>query len=81
MMLEIPYISLDAIHWQPGWVAIPAEEMKARIIEKLDEAQSGWVIDGDYLRKGGRIAEERATDVICEFPRTTHTLQRELHPA
>lgn len=64
-MLNVPYISLDELHWGAGWIESSKDDMRAKTINALDEAKDGWVVDGNYTNKGGTIVWERATDVIC----------------
>jgi hypothetical protein len=57
---------LDTIHWEPNWRALPAEEFRAKVQEKLDEnAETGWVIDGSYVSKLGNLVKDNTTDIIC----------------
>jgi adenylate kinase family enzyme len=47
--LELPFVELDAINWQPGWrdlVTHDPEEFRRRV----DAATAGeaWVVDGNY---------------------------------
>ena len=58
---------MDELHWGPGWVDSSAEEMDHKVRDAFDKAGDSWVIDGDYLRRGGIVACERATDIICMF--------------
>lgn len=44
--LGIRHIELDAIHWQPGWIELPNEELIERVSEAVQE--DAWVIDGNY---------------------------------
>lgn len=74
MMLNVPCISLDELYWKPGWTESTQDEMRAKITQALDAAPNGWVVDGNYKSKGGSIAWERATDIICTLP-STSTLQ------
>ncbi|PPR07243.1 hypothetical protein CVT26_012501 [Gymnopilus dilepis] len=67
-MLDVPYISMDRIMWQPGWKETPPEEFRARLRHQLDQDPRGWVADGNYDRRGGRIAFDAATDVIWLDP-------------
>lgn len=67
-LLQIPVIHLDEIHWRPGWVEAPNEEMVKDLTAKIDQAarnNSGWVIDGNYESCVGRVTDYSATDIIC----------------
>ena len=67
-MLGVPLLSLDNIMWKPGWDMTPPDEFQATVRSYIDQhKESGWVADGDYMRRGwGSILHEEATDVICE---------------
>jgi adenylate kinase family enzyme len=56
--LGVPYVSLDALFWQPGWI----ESDKAQFAAKVVAAAEGeaWVIDGNYTSHGGDIRHSRA---------------------
>jgi hypothetical protein len=65
-ILGVPYISLDRLFWQPGWKETPRDEFQEKIRAALDQCERGWVVDGEYTRRGGLVAQELATDVICQ---------------
>ena len=65
-ILGVPYISLDRLFWQPGWKETPKDEFEEKIRVALDQYEQGWVVDGEYTRRGGLVAQEQATDVICQ---------------
>src|ERR1700744_4028359 len=44
--LGVPFVELDSIYHQPGWVPLTAEEFRRRVAEAA--AGDGWVIDGNY---------------------------------
>ncbi|KAF9552580.1 hypothetical protein CPC08DRAFT_754685 [Agrocybe pediades] len=67
-MLGIPYISLDEIMFQPGWVQTSPEEFRAKLQSLLDQSPQGWIVDGNYDKRGGLLAFERSTDVIWLDP-------------
>ncbi|KAG8702636.1 hypothetical protein FRC08_003356 [Ceratobasidium sp. 394] len=64
-LLGIPYLSLDEVHWQPGWVETPAEEFRQKVEAFLLSHPDGWIIDGNYQRKVGTVVQDMATDVLC----------------
>ena len=64
--LGVPYLSLDEVYWNPGWVATPNEDFKTRVKTFLDSHPDGWIIDGNYLGKIGPVVQDAATDVLCE---------------
>lgn len=70
VILNIPALSLDTVHWNPGWVETPNDEFRARVRAFLDSHPDGWVIDGNYVSHLGTVVQDAATDVLCEH----HTL-------
>jgi adenylate kinase family enzyme len=42
----LPLVHLDALHWRPGWVAVPREEWSRTIDSLL--ARERWIMDGNY---------------------------------
>ena len=42
--LDIPLFPIDKIQWEPGWVAAPYDEIKAKHDRIL--AQEKWILDG-----------------------------------
>jgi adenylate kinase family enzyme len=66
-ILGVPSLSLDTVMWKPGWGMTPPDEFQAAVRSFIDQHQeTGWVADGDYMRRGGVILHEEATDVVCE---------------
>ena len=66
-ILGVPLLSLDTVMWKPGWSMTSPEEFQAKLRSYMDQHQeTGWVADGDYMRRGGLIMHEEATDVVCE---------------
>ncbi|KAJ7229286.1 hypothetical protein C8J57DRAFT_1439966 [Mycena rebaudengoi] len=45
-VLNVPFISLDAVFWKPGW-------MHGWVGKALADAKDGWVVDGSYTSKIG----------------------------
>ncbi len=45
-LLGIPHIELDALHWEAGWQAAPADVLRARVAAAV--AGEAWVTDGNY---------------------------------
>ena len=44
--LELNYIELDALHWEPNWAEAPVEVFRSRV-ERATQAQA-WVVAGNY---------------------------------
>lgn len=63
-----PLIHLDYEHWNPGWVATPKEEFRAKQVRWVQGER--WIIDGNY----GSTMELRyaAADLVVflDLPRT-----------
>ncbi|KAK0421529.1 AAA domain-containing protein [Armillaria borealis] len=68
LILGIPHISLDQLFWEPNWKAASEDEFRAKIRAAMEQSPNGWIIDGDYQRRGGVIVQEEATDVIWLDP-------------
>ena len=70
-VLGFTHVELDAIHHGPGWSAMSADEMRARLAVACP-ADGAWVADGNYETKGGDLVRERGDTVIwLDFPRMT----------
>jgi adenylate kinase family enzyme len=68
--LDLPYVELDALHWDnPNWAEPTAEEFYARVREAIDAHPDGWVIDGNYERKlGDTLIDQADTIVWLDLP-------------
>jgi adenylate kinase family enzyme len=67
--LGVPFIELDSIHNQPGWVPLPPEEFRRRVAEAA--AGDGWVIDGNYSKARPLVWARADTVVWLDLPRWT----------
>ncbi|KAI0829773.1 hypothetical protein BC628DRAFT_1314568 [Trametes gibbosa] len=67
-ILGVPYISLDELHWEPGWRVCPDEAFRAKVRAATESNPRGWIVDGDYTRKLGNTILEDTTDVIWLDP-------------
>jgi adenylate kinase family enzyme len=69
-VLAVPFVELDAIFHQPGWVPLPADEFTARV--SAATAGDGWVVDGNYSKVVRPVVWRRADTVIWfDLPRAT----------
>lgn len=59
--LNLGFVELDALYWQPNWVGTPDNEFAA----KMDQATNGdrWVVAGNYSRTRS-ITWPRAETII-----------------
>jgi adenylate kinase family enzyme len=65
--LAAPWIELDSIYHQPGWVPLPHDEFRARV-EAL-AAGDVWVIDGNYTAVQDLVWARADTVVWIDLPR------------
>lgn len=67
-LLNIPYVPLDEVFWNPNWSAPSNEEFQSRVDVLLDQHRdTGWVIDGNYSRRMGAAVKDERTDCICTY--------------
>jgi adenylate kinase family enzyme len=55
-LLEVPFIELDALNWEPGWVSLSSAD-PAELQRRIREATlgDGWVVAGSYRNYSQRI--------------------------
>ena len=46
--LEVPFVELDALHWEPDWQPAKMEDFRARV--DAATCSDGWVVAGNYSR-------------------------------
>jgi adenylate kinase family enzyme len=70
-MTGIPFVSLDALYWKPGWVASDNAEFGQRVAEVARQPQ--WVMDGNFTSSGAGELRRQASDTVIWFdlPRRT----------
>nr|WP_249792501.1 DNA topology modulation protein [Bradyrhizobium sp. BRP22] len=70
----IPFVSLDAIYWKPGWVASDTGEFHERVTEAALRPQ--WIMDGNYISTGAGELRRQICDRVIWFdlPRRTCVL-------
>jgi adenylate kinase family enzyme len=64
--LDVPFLELDCVRHQPGWVPLPDDEFRTRVAGFAAGAE--WVTDGNYLDQVGDILSARATEVVWVDP-------------
>ncbi|HEY9473259.1 MAG TPA: hypothetical protein VIS06_05325 [Mycobacteriales bacterium] len=66
--LGVPYLELDAVYHQPGWVPLPDDELRAAVGRFT--AGPGWVVDGNYSAVREDMVWPRADTVVwLDLPR------------
>lgn len=65
-LLGVPFIPMDTLLFDPGWVQTSGDEFRAKLRAALDADARGWVADGNYTKTGGGMAFDEATDIICQ---------------
>jgi len=76
--LGVPHIELDALHHGPNWDEAPAELLQQRVRDALARAPDGWVVDGNYHSKIGRLVLDQADLVVFLDPSFATALRRAL---
>ncbi|WP_065756170.1 DNA topology modulation protein [Bradyrhizobium paxllaeri] len=64
-MTGIPFVSLDALYWKPGWVASDNAEFGQRVVEVMRKPQ--WVIDDNYTSSGAGELRREISDTVIWF--------------
>jgi adenylate kinase family enzyme len=67
----IPFVSLDALFWQPGWQPTEPAVFEARVTEAARGAR--WVMDGNHSeRPSGELRRQLADTIVWfDLPRRT----------
>ena len=60
--LGVPFIELDALHWEPGWVEAEREVFRERVRQATEP--DAWVMVGNYTRRQMDVSWPRADTVI-----------------
>ena len=63
--LDVPFVELDALNWEPGWVGLNAtnpEALEQRIREAT--AGDGWVVAGSYIGFSQRVFWPKLQTVV-----------------
>jgi adenylate kinase family enzyme len=65
--LAIPFVELDAIFHQRGWVELPRDQFRARVADVT--ARDAWLIDGNYSAVRDLVWARADTVVWLDLPR------------
>ncbi|MEH2555598.1 adenylate kinase family enzyme [Bradyrhizobium algeriense] len=69
-MTDIPFVSLDALYWKPGWVASDKTEFRERLTEVA--LQPRWIMDGNFPSHLVELRRDACDTVIWfDLPRRT----------
>ena len=60
--LGVPFIELDALHWEPGWVAAGRDVFHERVRWAI--ASDSWVMAGNYLSQQQDVSWPAADTII-----------------
>lgn len=77
-LLGVPHIELDALHHGPNWNEASAELLQERVRKALADAPEGWVVDGNYHAKLGRLVIDSADTVVFLDPPFATAFRRSL---
>ena len=69
VILGVPHLELDSVYHQPGWVPLPAEELRETVAATV--TGDGWVIDGNYSAVRQLVWARADTVVWLDLPRRT----------
>jgi adenylate kinase family enzyme len=65
--LDVPFVELDALFWEPNWVESENDVFRARVAEAI--AGEAWVIAGNYTSRTQDLTWPRADTVIyLDYP-------------
>ena len=62
---QIPHVELDALHWEPNWMAADPQIFRDRVVEALSGDR--WVIDGNYSKVRDIIWSRADTIVFLDY--------------
>lgn len=65
-LYQVPFVELDALHWEPNWTGAPVEVFRQR----TEEATNGdaWVADGNYGQVRDIVWARAQTLVWLDYP-------------
>ena len=75
----LPVIELDAIFWLPNWVERDPDEMLQIVMDQIETAKDGWIVDGNYSKIRPYLLPMADTVIWLNLPRwatTIHVAQR-----
>jgi len=64
--LGVPYVELDALHWEPNWTMANTEVFRGRVGQVV--AGDRWVVDGNYSKVRDLVWGRADTVVWLDYP-------------
>ena len=65
--LGAPFVELDALNWEPGWVEAPTDTLRARVRDAT--AGDSWIVAGNYTTKTQDLTWPRAEAIVfLDYP-------------
>ena len=61
---NLSIIELDALNWKPNWQESSTEEFIDKIEKDMSNSKDGWVIDGSYTGKIGKVIQPKLDTLI-----------------
>ena len=66
VILDLPLIELDALHWMPGWTEKPWPEIRSELDPMT--RQDRWITDGNYSQVRDLIWPRADTIIWLDYP-------------
>lgn len=63
-MMVVPFIELDALHWEPGWVEADDDVFRDRIRIRLATEPDSWVVEGNYIQQQQHVSWPLADTIV-----------------
>ena len=64
--MNCPFIELDALFWNPGWVKTPPDEFRRRVVEAI--APERWAAGGNYSTARDLVWQRADSLVWLDYP-------------
>ena len=65
-LLDIPHVELDALNWEPNWVAAQVEVFRQRVEDAV--AGDAWVVDGNYTAVRDLVWPRSTALIWLDYP-------------
>lgn len=64
-VLDAPFVELDALNWEPGWVGLNSEDPD-EFVRRIEAATAGedWVVAGSYASISRHVFWDRLNTVV-----------------